>query len=367
MVFAHVASLLLMLALALFTNVAEATRIKDLASIQGVRENYLVGYGLVVGLDGTGDSADFTGQSLRSLLSHYGIKLPPNVNPKSQNVAAVMVHANLPPFIKQGQTVDITVSALGSSKSLRGGSLLMTPLKGIDGQIYAIAQGNLIVGGFGAEGADGSRVTVNVPSTGRVPNGAIVEREVSSPFALGETLTLNLHTPDFTTARRMAEVINETLGPDTATASDAVSVSVLAPKDANQRVSFMSFLENLTFEPGEPAAKIIVNARTGTIVIGNHVEVLPAAVTHGSLVVTIAAKQEVSQPEPFTDGETTVTTQTDIQVSQSSGPMFLFEPGVQLQDIVRAVNQVGAAPGDLIAILEALRGAGALRAELIVI
>jgi flagellar P-ring protein precursor FlgI len=326
MVFAHVASLLLMLALALFTNVAEATRIKDLASIQGVRENYLVGYGLVVGLDGTGDSADFTGQSLRSLLSHYGIKLPPNVNPKSQNVAAVMVHANLPPFIKQGQTVDITVSALGSSKSLRGGSLLMTPLKGIDGQIYAIAQGNL-----------------------------------------GETLTLNLHTPDFTTARRMAEVINETLGPDTATASDAVSVSVLAPKDANQRVSFMSFLENLTFEPGEPAAKIIVNARTGTIVIGNHVEVLPAAVTHGSLVVTIAAKQEVSQPEPFTDGETTVTTQTDIQVSQSSGPMFLFEPGVQLQDIVRAVNQVGAAPGDLIAILEALRGAGALRAELIVI
>lgn len=346
---------------------AFAERIKDLASVQGVRNNPLVGYGLVVGLDGSGDSNAFTSQSLKSLLTAYGIKLPSGVNPKSKNIAAVMVHADLQPFLKPGQAIDVTVSALGSAKSLRGGSLLMTPLKGIDGQVYAIAQGNLVVGGFGAGGSDGSKITVNVPSTGRIPNGALVERQVLTPFAMGDTLTLNLNSPDFTTAKRMAEAINEQLGPNTATARDAISVEVLAPKDVNQRVSYLSFLENLQFDPGDASARVIVNARTGTIVIGSHVQVRPAAVTHGSLTVTITANPEVSQPEPFSEGETTVVNRNDIQITQSSGPMFMFGPGVSLQEIVKAVNQVGAAPGDLIAILEALKEAGALRAELIVI
>ncbi len=344
-----------------------AERIKDLASIAGVRSNQLVGYGLVVGLDGTGDSAEFTSQSMKSLLAAYGITLPSNVKPKSKNVAAVMVHADLPAFAKNGQKIDITVASLGSAKSLRGGSLLITPLKGIDGQIYAVAQGNLVVGGFGAAGSDGSKITVNVPSSGRIPNGAMVERTVASPFAMGDHLTLNLHSPDFTTAKRLSEKINHTLGPGSAKAVDAVSIEVLAPKDTNQRVSFVSFLENLKFQPGEAAAKIIVNARTGTIVIGDHVKVMPAAVTHGSLTVTISSDPIVSQPNAFSEGETAVVQDSDIQITESSGPMFLFDSGVELNQIVKAVNQVGAAPGDLIAILEALKQAGALRAELIII
>ncbi len=344
-----------------------AERIKDLASIAGVRSNQLVGYGLVVGLDGTGDSAKFTSQSLKSLLAAYGITLPSNVSPKSKNVAAVMVHADLPAFAKNGQKIDITVASLGSAKSLRGGSLLITPLKGIDGQIYAIAQGNLVVGGFGAAGSDGSKITVNVPSSGRIPSGAMVERTVASPFALGDHLTLNLHSPDFTTAKRLSEKINQTLGLGSAKAIDAVSIEVLAPKDTNQRVSFVSFLENLKFQPGEAAAKIIVNARTGTIVIGDHVKVMPAAVTHGSLTVTISSDPVISQPNAFSQGETQVVRDSDVQITESSGPMFLFDSGVELNQIVKAVNQVGAAPGDLIAILEALKQAGALRAELIII
>ena len=362
-----VSLLVVMTIMASSSNMAKAERIKDLASIAGVRDNHLVGYGLVIGLDGTGDSEAFTSQSMKNLLAAYGITLPSNVTPKSKNVAAVMVHADLPAFSKNGQKIDVTVASLGSAKSLRGGSLLITPLKGIDGQVYAVAQGNLVVGGFGAAGSDGSKITVNVPSSGRIPNGAIVERSVASPFAMGEYLTLNLHSPDFTTAKRMAEKINTTLGPGSAKAADAVSIEVLAPKNTNQRVSFVSFLENLEFEPGDAAAKIIVNARTGTIVIGDHVKVMPAAVTHGSLTVTITSDPVVSQPNPLSDGETTVVQDTEIQITESSGPMFLFDSGVQLNQIVKAVNQVGAAPGDLIAILEALKQAGALRAELIII
>src|SRR5690606_174005 len=262
---------------------AQAERIKDLVSVSGVRSNQLVGYGLVVGLDGTGDQTTqtpFTVQSIRAMLAAQGVTIPSNVNLQLRNVAAVMVTAELPPFAKQGQTIDVTVSSLANAKSLRGGTLLMTPLKGADGEIYAMAQGSLLVSGFGAAGSDGSRVTVNVPSNGTIPNGATVEREVLSPFALEETLTLNLHTPDFTTARRLAEEINNTLGPQTAAAVDAVSVRVRAPADSNQRVSFVSFLENLEVTPGEAPAKVIVNSRTGTVVIGSEVRVSPAAVTH---------------------------------------------------------------------------------------
>jgi flagellar P-ring protein FlgI len=363
--------LLVLLAVFLAALPAQAAeRIKDVASVAGVRSNQLVGYGLVVGLDGTGDQTSqtpFTVQSIRAMLAAQGVTVPPNVNLQSKNVAAVMIMAELPPFAKAGQTIDVTASSLGNATSLRGGSLLMAPLKGADGEIYAIAQGNLVVGGFGAAGADGSRVAVNIPSSGTVPNGATVEREVASPFALGEHVVLNLNAPDFTTAKRMAETINETLGPGSADALDAVSVRVRAPADASQRVSFVSFLQELRFTPGDAPARVIVNARTGTIVIGSHVTVRPAAVTHGSLTVTITEDPIVSQPAPFSEGHTVVVPRTDIEVSEARNPMFLFGPGTQLQDIVNAVNRVGAAPGDLVAILEALRRAGALRAELIII
>lgn len=345
-------------------------RIKDLADVQGVRSNQLVGYGLVVGLDGTGDrttQAPFTVQSIRSMLAAQGVQLPPDLNLQTDNVAAVMVTAELPAFARPGQRLDITVSSLGNARSLRGGNLLLTPLRGADGEIYAIAQGNLIVGGFGAEGADGSRIAVNVPSTGRIPSGATVEREVETSFATDEAIVLNLHSPDFTTARRLADAINDELGAGTASALDAVSVSVRAPRSRDQRVGFVAHLENMRIDPGDAPARVIVNSRTGTVVIGSHVRVRPAAVTHGGLTVTISEDFRVSQPGPFSRGETVVTPDSAIEVAEENNPMFLFEPGVELQDIVNAVNQVGAAPGDLISILEALKQAGALRAELVVI
>lgn len=348
----------------------QAERIKDLASVAGVRSNQLIGYGLVVGLDGTGDQTTqtpFTVQSLKSMLAQLGISIPPNVNPQLKNVAAAMVSADLPPFAKPGQTIDITVSSIGNAKSLRGGTLLMTPLKGADGQVYAIAQGNLVVGGFGASAKDGSRITVNVPSVGRIPNGASVERMVNNPFAGGDSLYLNLHGADFTTATRLARAINEVMGPGTAEPADAASVRVNAPRDAGQRVSFVSLLENIEVQPGEAAAKVVVNSRTGTVVIGQNVRVSAAAVAHGSLTVTITEGTAVSQPAPFAGGQTVAAPTSDIQIEEESDRMFLFNPGVTLDEIVRAVNEVGAAPGDLVAILEALKQAGALRAELMVI
>ena len=349
---------------------AQAERIKDLATIAGVRSNQLLGYGLVVGLDGTGDSATqtrFTAQSLKAMLAQYGIAIPPNITPGFKNIAAVMVHADLPPFSKPGQSIDVTASSLGDAKSLRGGTLLMTPLKGADGQIYALAQGNLIVGGFGVDAGDGSSITVNVPSVGRVPNGATVERAVPNPFADGNSIRLNLNTPDFTTAKHLTDRINHVIGPNIARAVDSVSIEVSAPISPDQRVGFVSFLENMEVAPGDAAAKVIINSRTGTIVIGNHVRVAPAAVTHGSLTVSITANNTVSQPNAFADGETVEVQNNDIEVTQESNRMFLFNAGVTLSEIVQAVNQVGAAPGDLVAILEALKQVGALRAQLVVI
>ncbi|WP_292440172.1 flagellar basal body P-ring protein FlgI [Methylophaga sp.] len=346
---------------------AQAERVKDLASIAGVRSNQLIGYGLVVGLDGSGDKTKFTGQSLRNFLVEMGINIPPGTDPKSKNVAAVSVHADLPPFVKPGQTIDVTVSSLGDAKSLRGGSLLMTPLKGADGNIYAMAQGNLVVGGFGADAGDGSRVTVNIPSAGRVPNGATVERTVKNAFNVGDHIVLNLHRPDFTTASRLTDAINHTLGKGTANSVDASSIRVNAPRDPSQRVPFLSLVENLELSPGEAPARVVVNSRSGTVVIGQHVRVTPAAVTHGNLSVTISANPEVSQPNPLSQGQTVVTPNYDIEISEEDSRMFVFDPGVSLDEIVRAVNQVGAAPGDLVAILEALKQAGALRAELVVI
>lgn len=348
-----------------------AERVKDLASVAGMRSNQLIGYGLVVGLLGAGDQTSqtqFTVQSLKNMLAQLGVVIPPDVDPQLKNVAAVMVTTDLPPFAKPGQTIDITVSSIGNAKGLRGGTLLMTPLKGADGQVYAVAQGNVVSSGFGAEGRDGSRIVVNVPTVGRIPNGATVERTVANGFAEGNGLVLNLNSPDFTTATRMAETINRTLGTETARPIDAASVRVAAPIDPGQRVEFVSMLENLTLDPGVAPARVIVNSRTGTVVIGSHVTVAPAAVSHGNLVVTITERLDTSQPAPFARrGRTVVAPSSDLNVDQEGNHMFLFDPGVTLEEIVRAVNQVGAAPGDLVAILEALKQAGALKARLIVI
>src|SRR5450631_729984 len=350
---------------------AHAERIKDMAQVQGVRTNQLIGYGLVVGLDGSGDQtsqAPFTVQSLKNMLAQLGVTVPANVNPQLKNVAAVSVHAVMPAFVKPGQTIDITVNSIANAKSLRGGSLLVTPLHGLDGQIYAIAQGNLIVSGFGVEGTDGSKLTVNVPSSGRIPNGATVERAVSSQISQGDSVSLNLNDPDFTTATRLVASVNKGMGDGVAAVMDGGSILVRAPIDITQRVAFLSMVENLEVEPGAAAAKVIINSRTGTVVISSHVIVTPAAVSHDSLSVTIKEEQTVSQPSPFSKlGQTVVLNNSTIKVDQGSNRMFLFKPGVELEQIVRAVNDVGAAPGDLVAILEALREAGALQAELIVI
>lgn len=351
-------------------SVANAERLKDISDVEGIRVNQLIGYGLVVGLDGTGDQTSqtpFTIQTFKNMMSQFGITLPDGVSPQLKNVAAVSIHAELPPFIKPGQSLDITVSSIGNSKSLRGGSLLLTPLKAADGQIYALAQGNLVVGGFGASGSDGSSITVNIPSVGRIPNGATVEREVVSSFAQGDSLTFNLHHPDFTTAKRVADTINRLLGPGVASPLDSVSIRVSAPRTAAQRVDYLAVLENLQVQPGDASAKVIINSRTGTIVIGQHVRVSPIAVTHGNLTVTVAESISVSQPNALAGGDTVVVPRSDVDIEEERSPMFLLDGGVSLEDIVRAVNQVGAAPGDLMAILEALKQSGALKAELHVI
>jgi flagellar P-ring protein FlgI len=347
-----------------------AERIKDMAQVQGVRTNQLVGYGLVVGLNGTGDQtsqAPFTIQSLMNMLAQLGVVVPSNVTPQLKNIAAVSVHAVMPAFVKPGQTIDITVNSIANAKSLRGGSLLVTPLHGLDGQIYAIAQGNLIVSGFGVDANDGSKLTVNVPSSGRVPNGATIERAVPTQIEKGDAIILNLNDPDFTTATRLVASVNNAMGAGAASIIDGESVRVRAPLDLTQRIAFLSTVENLQVEPASAAAKVIINSRTGTVVISSNVRVSPAAVSHGSLSVSIKEEQSVSQPLPFSKGQTTVVNNSVIKVDQGSNHMFLFNPGVELEQIVRAVNDVGAAPGDLVAILEALKEAGALQAELIVI
>src|ERR1700691_4397993 len=364
-------AILTMISLLTFTCLAHGERIKDMAQVQGVRTNQLVGYGLVVGLDGTGDQtsqAPFTVQSLTNMLAQLGVVVPTNVTPQLKNVAAVSVHAIMPAFVKPGETIDITVNSIANAKSLRGGSLLVTPLHGLDGQIYAIAQGNLIVSGFGVQGNDGSKLTVNVPSSGRIPNGATIEQGVPTQLAQGDAIFLNLNDPDFTTATRLVQVVNRGIGEDIATIIDGGSVRVRAPLDITQRVAFLSTVENLEIDPGSGAAKVIINSRTGTVVISSNVRVSAAAVSHGSLTVSIKEEQKVSQPSALASvGTTTVTTSSTINVDQGSNRMFLFKPGVELEQIVHAVNEVGAAPGDLVAILEALKEAGALQAELIVI
>ncbi len=366
--------LALFMALSLFSGAVSAERIKDIASVAGIRSNQLLGYGLVVGLDGTGDKtnqAPFATQSFISMLKQYGISLPAGSRMQLKNIAAVMVTADLPAFAKPGQTIDITVSSIANAKSLRGGSLLMTELKGADGQVYAFAQGNLVVGGLGVAGLDGSRITINVPSVGRIPNGASVERTVPTNFADGQAIVFNLKRSDFTTAMRMAAKINETLGPDVARPIDATSVRVDAPVNPAQKVNYLALLENLEVTPGDAAAQVVINSRTGTIVVGQHVRVSPVAVTHGSLTVTVSENVEVSQPNAFSGaGETAVVPQSDVTIAQnpiSDVPMFKFAPGPSLDEIVRAVNEVGAAPGDLMAILEALKQSGALKADIMVI
>jgi flagellar P-ring protein precursor FlgI len=361
----------MLLGVGLLAAPAQAERVKDIATLQGVRSNQLIGYGLVVGLDGGGDkntSSPQTEQSLRNLLTQLGVVVPPIQRLKPKNVAAVSLTAELPPFAKPGMRIDVTVSSIGDAKELRGGTLLMAPLKGADGQVYAVAQGDLIVGGMSASGADGSSVTVNIPTAGRIPGGATVERAVATPFASGDSLTLNLRDGDFTTAKRVADAINKSVGAGVAQAIDASSIRVHAPMDASERVDFVATIENLEVRSADAVARVIVNARTGTVIINSAVRVSPAAVSHGNLIVTISENAQVSQPQPFARGRTVVTPQSDVQVAQEGGNrMFVFRPGVSLDALVRAVNQVGAAPGDVVAILDALKRAGALKAELVVI
>ncbi|WP_445144350.1 flagellar basal body P-ring protein FlgI [Dyella sp. Tek66A03] len=350
---------------------AHADKIRDLAQIAGVRSNQLIGYGLVVGLDGSGDQTTqtpFTTQSLENMLVQFGITVPANARPQLKNAAAVTVTAQLPPFAKPGQPIDITVSSIGNARSIRGGELLMTPLRGADGNVYAMAQGSVVVGGVSAQGKSGSSVQVNISASGRIPNGATVERSVASSFSnSGGDLVLNLNTPDFTTAAHIAEAVNRTYGVGTASAIDGGSVSVRGPVDANQRVAWLGAIQGIEVAPGDAPARVVVNSRTGTVVIGSEVRVTPAAVAHGSIQVTISEQALVSQPEPFSKGQTAVVPSSNVQVSEDGAHMFKFGPGVNLDTIVRAVNQVGASPSDLISILQALKQAGALHAELVVI
>lgn len=360
--------LLAALAALLIAGPAHADRIKDLGQFQGIRTNQLTGYGIVVGLPGTGDdNLEYTVQSMKGVASRFGLQLPPGVNPALKNSAVVIITAELPPFAKPGQKLDITVSALGRAKSLRGGTLVLSPLMGADGQIYAMAQGNLAVGGLGAEGKDGSTIVVNVPSTGRIPEGATVERAVDTGFASAPVLQFNLARADFTTAQNVAAAINARYGAGVARAVDGVSVAVQAPAGADVRATLMSAIENLQVTAAEAPAKVIVNARTGTVVINSAVRVSPAAVTHGKLTVRIDENQRISQPAPLSQGRTAVEQQSNVGVEEEKKPMFLLEAGPKLADVVKAVNAIGASPADLVAILEALKEAGALKAELIVL
>ena len=356
-------------------NEVMADRLKDMVSFAGIRTNQLMGYGIVVGLDGTGDSSlGVTLQSMQSTISQFGMNIDTG-SLSGKNSAAVMITADLDPFVKIGQKIGVTVSSMGKAKSLRGGTLLMTPLNGADGKTYAIAQGNLAVGGFGVEGADGSSMSVNIPTVGTISNGATVERMVEAPFINSNNFVMNLHQGDFTTANRITEEINKVFGPDVAKALDHTSVSVRAPKDPSQKVSFMSLLENIEVDPASPIAKVVVNARTGTIVIGGDVRVTPAAVSHGSLTVKVNEDTNTTPGQTLYDdaGNVTTTTaantenDTDIEAGADTASAFVFDAGTSLADVVDAINAIGTTSADLVAILEALRAAGALRAQMIII
>ena len=364
----------------LATTAATADRIKDLTTVAGVRSNQLIGYGLVVGLNGTGDggAVPYTGQSLRSILGRLGVNVDGVLSDfdvagtqassiPADNVAAVMVTASLPAFAKPGQNIDVNISTIGAASSLRGGTLIMTRLRGVDGEVYALAQGPLTSTGVEVNAA-GDEITIGVPTSGRIPNGATVERMVESPFNRSQHIVLNVSTGDFTTSKEIVDKINSIFGDGTASAIDGVSVAVRAPEDPNARVSFLSLLENLNVTPGEPAAKIVVNSRTGTVVISRNVKVTAAAVTHGPITVTVSATNEVSPANPFADqGQTVELQNADVAIEEPANKMFLFQPGVDLREIVDAVNETGATPSSLIAILEALKSSGSLRAELVVI
>ena len=348
---------------------AQAMRLKEVASVQGVRNNQLVGYGLVVGLDGTGDqttSTPFTTQSLAAMLQQMGVTVPPGTNMQLKNVAAVMVTAQLPPFAQPGQQIDVNVSSLGNAKSLRGGTLIATPLKGADGQVYALAQGNLIVGGAGASAA-GSKVQINHLSAGRVPEGATVERAVPTPLSQGDTLQLDLNSNDFNTAREVARAINTKMGNGIAQALDGRVVRVRMPEGSDARVAFMADIENIDIALATPAAKVVINARTGSVVVNQSVTLNPCAVAHGSLSVTINSTPVISQPAPFSKGETVSRDRADITIKQEPGSLISLPAGTRLADVVKALNSLGATPQDLLAILQAMKTAGALNAEIEVI
>ncbi len=368
------------LALALLSGTvsAWADRIKDIASVAAVRSNQLIGYGLVVGLQGTGDGADvsFTAQSMKAMLSRLGVSIEGPLSDFEQggsggkidikNVAAVMITAELPGLAKPGQKIDINVSAIGKASSLRGGNLLLTSLRGVDGEIYALAQGALTATGV-EENAAGTKVSIGVPTSARIPGGAQVEREVDTPLDKSDHVVFNLRETDFTTATSMVQAINKQFGGDVARAIDGMSVAVRAPEDTSQRIGFISMIENMDIVPGEPPARVVVNARTGTVVISRNVRVDAAAVTHGTISVSVTATNEVSQPLPLAGGQTLPVQNAAVNVTEAKNPMFLFKPGVDLRQIVDAINQVGATPSALIAILEALKSSGSLRADLIVI
>jgi len=374
----NLATFLFLVLVLLGAGAAKADRVKDLTSVASQRSNQLVGFGLVVGLPGTGDDAavPFTTQSLKSMLSQLGVRIdgPLSDFEKAQsatqvdvkNTAAVMVTAELPGFAKPGQKIDVNVAALGKASNLRGGNLILTALRGVDGEIYALAQGQLASTTIEA-GAAGSKVTVGVPTAARIPNGAMVERMVQTPFETADQVVLNLRENDFSTASAIVKAIDENFGQGTANALDGTSVSVRAPKDLNQRVAFLGALENLQVTPAEAPARVVVNSRTGTVVINGNVRVTPSAIAQGSITVSISATNEVSQPNAFAQGTTTPVQNANIAVNEAKNPMFLFKPGVELREIVDAINQVGASPSTLIAILEALKSAGSLRADLVVI
>ena len=348
---------------------AQAMRLKEVASVQGVRNNQLVGYGLVVGLDGTGDqttSTPFTTQSLAAMLQQMGVTVPPGTNMQLKNVAAVMVTAQLPPFAQPGQQIDVNVSSLGNAKSLRGGTLIATPLKGADGQVYALAQGNLIVGGAGASAA-GSKVQINHLSAGRIPEGATVERSVPTPLNQGEFVQLDLNSSDYNTAREVAKAINTKMGEGSAQALDGRVVRVRMPAAPDARVAFLADIENLDVARAVPAARVVVNARTGSIVMNQAVTLSACAVAHGSLSVTINSTPLVSQPAPFSKGETVSRDKADITIKQEPGSLIQLPAGTKLADVVKALNSLGATPQDLLAILQAMKTAGALNAEIEVI
>lgn len=347
---------------------ARSRALFDIADVQGIRSNQLVGYGLVVGLSGTGDrnQVKFTGQSMTNMLKQFGVQLPDDLDPKLKNVAAVSVQASLPALAGKGLTVDVTVTSIGDAKSLRGGSLLMTPLRGIDGEVYAVAQGNLVVGGMKAEGQSGSSVTINIPTAGLIPNGAIIEREAPTNFGSHPEVILNLHQPNFKTARNVERAINHEMGP-VAKAVSAGRIELQAPRGESQRIAFMALLEDIRVDMGRDRPRVVFNSRTGTVVMGSDIKVHKAAVSHGNLTVTISESQSVSQPNAFSNGKTTTTPNSKVQVDRERNNMFVWPDGTSLEVIVNAINSLGATPDDIMAILQALDEAGALDGELVVI